>query len=414
MIELCRSAKQRRHLARSVTDRDQAPSLCGPGWILLAALLILTPAWSLRAEDGGKRAVLVEVEPATSRILQARTEVFGRLVPVNSGDVPSRISGAIDRINVEVGDKVQKNDVLARLVDARLKALLAAAKARAGASIALIEVEKATLRIAGQELTRLEALRSSAAFPKARYQDQIILVEKAKASLADAQARAQEAKAAVDTARIDIEWSVIKAPYSGTIGRRYRVPGSWAGAGQPVVEMFDSETIEIEAEIPFPYGDYLDVGMEVFYRFDQKDRNGQVFPAFVRAILDREDAVTRTRLARLTIPEMDKGDADAGDRPQSLIIHQPVVLLLPSTKERKALLINKDALLTKPGDGNDANVFVVRDGQAQIRQVTIGESDRNHIEIIDGLADGDIVVTRGNERLIPGQTVRYDMPEARP
>jgi multidrug efflux pump subunit AcrA (membrane-fusion protein) len=53
-------------------------------------------------------------------------------------------------------------------------------------------------------------------------------------------------------------------------------------------------------------------------------------------------------------------------------------------------------------------VYVAADGQAQPRPVTVGASVGDRFEVIDGLAPGDLVVVRGNERLRPGQPIQFD------
>jgi len=71
---------------------------------------------------------------------------------------------------------------------------------------------------------------------------------------------------------------------------------------------------------------------------------------------------------------------------------------------RDVVSVHKDAVIAR-GDGNV--VYVVEDGKANIRQVQTGEALGVRFEVISGLVPGDIVVTRGNERLRPGQDVTY-------
>ena len=69
---------------------------------------------------------------------------------------------------------------------------------------------------------------------------------------------------------------------------------------------------------------------------------------------------------------------------------------------RQVVSVHKDALLL---DGRQPRVYVVTDGTVEMRPVTIGESLGTRFEVTDGLAIGEVVVIKGNERLRPGEPV---------
>ena len=79
--------------------------------------------------------------------------------------------------------------------------------------------------------------------------------------------------------------------------------------------------------------------------------------------------------------------------------------MIPVGEAREVVTVHKDAILNRP---NGSVVFVVVDGQAMIRPVMLGESVGSRVAVSDGLAPGDLVVVRGNERLRPGQPVRHN------
>ncbi len=86
---------------------------------------------------------------------------------------------------------------------------------------------------------------------------------------------------------------------------------------------------------------------------------------------------------------------------------QSVSLTLPIGPPREILAVHKDAII-RGVDG--AAVYVVVDGVAERRLVSLGEAVGSRFEVLDGLIPGDLVVVRGNERLQPGQAVQYDGP----
>ena len=68
------------------------------------------------------------------------------------------------------------------------------------------------------------------------------------------------------------------------------------------------------------------------------------------------------------------------------------------------LSVHKDAVINRRGK---QIVYVVQEGKAAMRPVQLGEAVGARMEVLRGLAQGDLVVVRGNERLRPGQDVRY-------
>jgi hypothetical protein len=92
--------------------------------------------------------------------------------------------------------------------------------------------------------------------------------------------------------------------------------------------------------------------------------------------------------------------ADAEDLP--LAAGKSITLEVPVTAPREALVVPKDALVQSAGAWT---VMVVEDGTVARRQVELGQSDGERIEVLSGLSDGEVVVVRGNERLRPGQKV---------
>jgi multidrug efflux pump subunit AcrA (membrane-fusion protein) len=108
-----------------------------------------------------------------------------------------------------------------------------------------------------------------------------------------------------------------------------------------------------------------------------------------------ENPLTRTRTVRF-IPRFD----GAGD---NLATNQSVTLHLPLGQARDAITVHKDAVLNRMGL---TIVFFVNDDTAEIRPVKLGEAVGGRFEVLDGLKAGDLVVVRGNERLLPGQKIR--------
>jgi len=341
------------------------------------------------AQDG---ATQVGVDNVRQEPMKQTLPVIGRMVANQKGVVAARIKGPVARLNVKVGDRVKTGDVIAELVTDRLvwereqkAALVQESEARLGES-------QAALQLAVQELDRLQSLRKSAAYSKARYDDKRQEVVRAQSSVAVARATVKKAKADLKLAEIDLRRAKILAPFPGVVSERRTEVGSYVDVGDPVVTIINDSALEIEADVPGSRIKALTPGMEV--RIDiTKDATYQ---AVVRAVVPDENPLTRTRLVRFT-PKFPDGMP-------VLAANQSVILHLPIGAAREVVTVHKDAVLSRQGK---TLVFVVEDGTAQLRPVALGEAIGGRFEVVDGLKPGDVVVVRGNERLRPGQKVTY-------
>lgn len=357
--------------------------------VALCALVALAVPVPVVAQD----ASLVFVDKIRQEPLAQTVPVIGRLVALRSGEVASRIGGAVTRFRVEVGDHVKAGQVLTELDTALLEVQLTVAEGELKQAEANLVSSQAQLKLNQQELDRLAALRDTQAFSRARFEDAQQNVARAKADILRNEAVVTTRRASVKLTRLNLEYARIKAPFDGVVTRRMAEEGSYVRIGDPVVHMMADRLLEVEAEVPSNRLTSLTPGAEVSVVLD----NGVQYRATVRAVLPTENPLTRTRTVRLT-PRFTgelSGLADA----------QSVTVKVPIGKARQVLTVHKDAIVTRRGQ---KVVYVVAGGSAQLRPVTLGEATGTRIEILDGLKADEVVVIRGNERLQPGAKVRVE------
>lgn len=320
------------------------------------------PDRSKRRRRGG--AMTVRVNKVIRGVLQATEPILGRLVLREGGVVAARAAGGVDAIRVHVGDRVKKGDVIAVLDTDIARAKLA--------------FQKAELRLAQQELSRFESLKSgnSMAFAKAKYED--------------AQQRVVRAQANVRLAEIALRDAVIRAPYPGIVTKRHTEVGAYVSTGAAVVTLINVDSLEIEVDLTADRATGLKPGVVV--RFDMRTIRNQ--RAVVRAVIPEQNALTRTLAVRLT-PKFQRANIRGS-------VNQSVTLHMPTGTPRTAISVHKDAIVNRGGTNL---VYVVVDGKAVPRKVDLGESFGARFEVLSGVEPGDLVVTRGNERLRPGQPV---------
>jgi RND family efflux transporter MFP subunit len=320
--------------------------------------------------------------------------VVGRLVALDFSVVAARIDGPVERVAVHVGDRVAEGALLATLDRDRLRAEVALREAEIEERTARLSAAEATVSLYRQEVDRLEGLRTSAAFSQARYDDARAEAERSVGQRSEAEAALARARVALDLARLELGYATIEAPFPGVVSERHVDEGEYVDIGAPIVTLINDRDLEIEAAVPGELVDNLDRGTEMTARLDAD----VTVAARVRAVVPLEDTRTRTRRVRFT------ADLEALGIP--LASNQSAIVFVPVGRPRDVVTVDKDAVLSGP-DGH--SVFVVTDeGTAEPRGIEIGRAVGNRFEVVSGLAPGDVVVTRGNESLRPGQPVRAE------
>ncbi|MFQ5785414.1 MAG: efflux RND transporter periplasmic adaptor subunit [Alphaproteobacteria bacterium] len=380
----------------------------------LAAALVATAA---AAQDSGGPET-VAVDAVIREPMNQTFSAIGRLIARQHGVVAARTRGAVVEMRVHIGDRVKKGDVLAVIERDRLawrrdlaratvqesRASLANAEARQASDEARVASAEARLALARQELARLAKLRQSAAFSQARYDDKRQQVAAAQSEVDAARAEVQvaislieQSKAQIARARAnlaiaedDLRNAEVRAPFDGVVTLRHTEAGSFLDVGDDVVTLVNDRDLEIEADIPYDRLPGVAPGVEVTLRLD----DGSRYAAVVRAVGAEENPKTRTRPVRFT-PRFDTAAQRFADG-------QSVMLDLPIGPPRIVVSVHKDAVIR----GQDqAVVFVVTDGIAELRNVELGAAIGTRFEVLGGLEPGELVVVRGNERLQPGQPV---------
>ncbi len=373
----------------------------GAAKITLFATLVALATWpgSLNAQQGGPRATAVGVDQVRAEILGETTPVIGRLVTRQSGVLAARTSGAVEAVLVDVGDRVVKGDVIAVLARDRMRALRDSAAAVVNQRRGMLQSAQAELEIKELELRRMEGLRESAAFSKARLDDAEQEVAMQQGELSERQAHLAEAQADLERAALDLEDTEILAPFGGVVSEKHIDVGAYVNVGSSVVSLINDLDLEIEADVPTDRLGGLEAGSVVDFELD----DGTNHTAIVRAVVPQENALTRTRLVRFT-PAFD------GTR-KPLAENQTAVVNVPIGSVREVVTVHKDAIVRR---GGGAIVFVVTEGTSELRPVQLGSATGERFVVVSGLSAGEDVVTRGNETLQPGQPLNVINEPSRP
>jgi membrane fusion protein (multidrug efflux system) len=196
--------------------------------------------------------------------------------------------------------------------------------------------------------------------------------------------------AEIELTEAQIAKTEIRAPFDGVVGLRYVSEGAYVTAATRVATLQRLERLKVDFSVPEKYATRLRVGSRIHVTVAGA---GDRFDGAIYAIDPRIDAATRTVLIRAVCPN-----------PQSRLFpgaFASVSLTLGELDD--AVLV--PAIAVVPGL-NAKNVFVVKDGKAELRAVVTGTRLEDRVQILAGLEPGEVVVTSGVLQLSPGQKVR--------
>jgi len=374
--------------------------------VVIGAILIgvMAVSWQIASsaaqeKSGAKQESIPPAQVGVDAVIRETRKqtvpVIGRLVARQTGVVAARTNGPVGEVRVEVGDRVKQGDVLAVLVKDMLQWRYDLQKAEVNQYAAALKTRNATTKLRQQELKRIQRLIKSAAFSQARLEDKAQEVAVSESQAREAAAQLARAQANKNLSKTTLDYATIKAPYSGVVSKRHIELGAYVQTGEPVVTLVNDANLEIEADVPANRTAGLIAGTKVSAFLGGNEK----FSARVRAVVPEENTQTRTQTVRF-IP-------DFSQDLKGLASNQSVTLHLPGGRDGKVVTVHKDAVINRKGSNL---VFLAKDGKATIRPVRLGEAVGTRFIVVGGLKAGDLVVIRGNERLIPGQPIRFKPP----
>lgn len=374
---------------------------------LIVLTLLAAPALAADADPAAQAAPASAAQPATveaARVtpVELRVPVSGSLVARQPALVYPQLSGAeVTELLVEPGDRVTRGQVLARLSQSAVKAQLAQAEAEAQRTVAAvrqasnqIDSAEATYAQALAALKRTQQLQQGGSATRAALDDVIAAEAAARAQaassrdgLAVAEAARAQAEAALDLARLNLDWTEVTSPVDGVVSARdVQIGAMGSAAGDPMFTIVSDGSIEWQAEVVETALDQLkldDPAIATVAGLGEVQGRVRRLPAAV-------DPATRLGELRITL--------EASDGLRTGLFASGWVIV----DRRDGLTVPLTAVL----DEMDGPVVqVVRDGTVETRPVQAGAIWQGRREILSGLQAGDQVITRAGAFFRDGDRV---------
>lgn len=335
------------------------------------------------AEETQLASATAEIEVTTAVVRSSeratRLTVPGTLVARRESEIGAEVTGRIDRVFVDVGDRVEAGDPLFLIDPSSYQARVEGA----GAAIARAVADRKQAEL---DAERGRALREQAAISQER-------LEHLETSLLKAVAVEAEANAALSLAIRDLERTQVTAPYAGTIKSRLADEGTTARVMPQTLVLVLQETgsLEANARVPEIHRQRLRLGDAAIVRPE-----GSVEPIHttIAAIADHVEPDSRTVLVRMDVPN--------GCRCLKAGSFVRVDLQLQGSDG--AIWVSHDAIRSQEGRHS---VLRVQEGRVVEVPVELGRISEREAEVVSGLQSGDdIIVAPAASSVRPGTPVR--------
>jgi RND family efflux transporter MFP subunit len=349
----------------------------GPQPLAALAMALLVAGCEANTAPASKPERPVQVQRVTFANGDASREFVGVVRARYETDLGFRVAGKIVTRVVNVGDKVRRGDIVARLDPEDLKLQVQSAEAEFAAATS-------NLAQAAADLERYTSLRARGFASVAEF-------DRKKAANDEADGRLKRARRSLELARNQLDYADLKADADGLITATLAEPGQVVAIGQPVARLARSG--EKEAAVALPET-WLAEARKARASVQLWSDRGRSFTARLRELSPQADPATRTYAARFTIEHAD----------DSVAFGMTATVTLAVVGEGRVAKLPLSAVLNR---GTGPSVYVVDEtGALVLRPVTVASFNEDTALVTSGVADGDKVVTLGVQKLEAGLKVR--------
>lgn len=363
----------------------------------LALLAFIVPLLALFVfvglRSGPLAPVAVTLATVQSRALAPALFGIGTVEARYTYRIGPVVAGRVERLDVDVGDRVRAGQVLGAMdpvdLDARVRALDSASK-RAGATLREAEARQAYAQAQARRYEKLLLARSIS--------EETVTTKRQELQIADAVLAA--AREEVDRARAEREALIAQrsdmrlvAPVDGVVVLRDAEPGSTVVAGQAVVELIDPASLWIS--VRFDQLSAAGLAAALPARIVLRSRDGEALSGRVFRIEPKADAVTEETLAKVVFENVPSPLPPVGELVEVTVglPGLPAAPVIPNAAIRR--------------EGGKAGAWRMGDGELRFVPLVLGATDLDGlVQVREGLADGDRVVLYSEKALTARSRVR--------
>ncbi len=322
------------------------------------------------ASESEARRVSVFATPIERTLVEDRLILTGTVLPRLDVTVSAEGMGKIEQLAVEEGDSVQRGAELARIDTELIRAQLDQARAEA--------------RLAEQEFERAQSLSERGVSARRDFDTAV--------------ANREMSQARLRALQVELDKSVITAPFNGVVDMVFREEQEFIEIGAPLVRLVQLDEVKVLVGVPERDIGYFDVGDSVTVRLDAFAANA--FEGRIHRIATTGDMETHTFTVEILVDNRERR-IRPGMIARAALVRKayPDSILVP---------IFSTFLLD-----DQRYVYVVENDVARLRSVESGIVQGGNVQILDGLDSGDLIIVRGQYNVRDGDPVQVQEVEQR-
>ena len=297
--------------------------------------------------------------------------------------ISSQVLAPITSVEVREGDSVRPGEVLVRLSSVPLQAAVEQARAQLLAAQKQQTAAEAQKNLAAQTYARYSMLNQRHSVTPQEFDQVKAQLDAANAQVEAAAAQSSAAEATIRQSQATSGYTVIRAPFSGIVTRKYVDAGSMASPGIPLLQIEDAREYEADIQVNESILRDIHAGEQV-----QVDINGSPTQVVgkIREIVPSGDPAAHTFTVKIGLP------------PSKEIFSGMTASVSISTANQPAMVIPKDAI--RRHGQLDSVLLLDSNSVAQIRYVMLGREQGETVEIVSGLSNGDRILANPEDAFI--------------
>lgn len=372
--------------------------------------LLLIPLIYFLISCGEKEITKVEVDTVTRKTIVQRVKAVGKIEPETQVIISSEVSGELIFLGAKEGDKITKGQILARIKPDIIETQLEAQKAAAKAAKMDIDFNKAQVEQAEKNYYRIKELFEKEFASKQEFEQAKAQFDQTSASLQSSMARYTQAEASLKQIQRNADRTTIESPIDGVLTALNvevgeKILGTIQMQGTDLMTVSDLNVINAIVEVDendivlTELGDSVNIKLDAFRDSTFKGYVYEIGHSAITANMGSQDEVTNFEVKVRLINSNQKIRPGMSCNVEIETETRENVLAVPlqsvTVRKEKYGGRSKGGMVdkTKENDEPKPIVFAYDSGKAVKKSVNIGISDKGFIEIIDGLSEGDEIIS---------------------
>jgi HlyD family secretion protein len=344
-----------------------------------------------RGGSNMRPTMTVELGKASRTTVSEAITVVGSLIGAATVEIVPKVSGRLESVDVRLGDRVTKGQLLGKLEDNEIREQFRQAEASFEVAKASVRQREADLKFAENTLERTKNLFDRNLLARQALEDAQARVEASAAQLDLVRAQFSQAQARRDELQINLTNTRIVSPVNGFVGSRRLDAGAFVGPNSPLASVVDIQMVRIVSNLVERDLGRVRTGMNAVVSVDAYP--GESFKGRVARIAPVLDPATRTAQMEVEIPN------DAYRLKPGMYARVTFTV----REHPNALVVPRNALIDVEGV---RGVFVATDKVATFTPVETGIIDQEFAEVLSGIAEGTSIVTTGAGALRDGDPIQ--------